>query len=196
MNRTELDQILETSKKNGTRANLRNANLQGADLLGADLRGANLRGADLEGADLEGADLRGANLVGADLEGADLEGADLRGANLQGADLEGANLQGADLEGANLRNADLGGAYLRGATYGEGVLLTKVPLQISGLRWPVLVLDEHVKIGCKLYTTEEWENFTDSKINAMDSAALGFWKKYKQLVLAAAKVHQAKPDER
>ena len=44
MNRTELDQILETSKKNGTRANL-----EGAYLVGADLRGANLVGAKLPG---------------------------------------------------------------------------------------------------------------------------------------------------
>ena len=66
--KTILDQHrlwVESSQKQGTRANLQ----------GADLRGANLQCANLQGANLQGADLRGAYLRGADLRGAYLEGA-------------------------------------------------------------------------------------------------------------------------
>ncbi|NGP45998.1 pentapeptide repeat-containing protein [Bacillaceae bacterium SIJ1] len=44
---------LETSFKEGERANLRGADLRGADLRGAELSYANLRGADLRGANTQ-----------------------------------------------------------------------------------------------------------------------------------------------
>lgn len=68
---------LDSSGKEGQRADLQDANLQHADLQGADLQYANLQDANLRGADLRGADLQYANLRGADLQGADLQGADL-----------------------------------------------------------------------------------------------------------------------
>ena len=117
-------------------------------------------------------------------------------ANLRGADLRGANLRGAYLRGADLRGADLRGADLEGTRYGEGVPLTREPLQIGGLRWFVLVLDQHIKIGCELHTTDEWENFTSMALCSMAPDAHVFWAKYKPFILAAAKAHQDKPDER
>ena len=78
---------VDTSHKEGARADLRGANLQGAYLRRADLQGANLQDANLQDANLRGANLRGANL-----RGADLRGADLRGAYLQGADITDAKL--------------------------------------------------------------------------------------------------------
>lgn len=96
------------------------------------------------------------------------------------ANLQGANLQGADLQGADLRNV----------TYGAGVPLTREPPQLIGLRWFVLVLDEHIKIGCRLHTTTEWARFTDAQISAMDADALAFWIAHKQIILALAAAHQ------
>ena len=105
---------------------------------------------------------------------------------------QGANLKGADLRGAYLRGAYLGGAYLGGAKYGEGVSLTIEPLQILGLHWPVFIFDEHIKIGCRLHPTEEWEAFEDRQIKAMDPHALEFWNKHKELIMVAAKLHSKK----
>ncbi|HHH0303316.1 pentapeptide repeat-containing protein [Yersinia enterocolitica] len=84
MNLTDLNKILgehkiwiESYRKNGSRADLRDANLCDADLRDADLYGANLYGANLCGANLRDANLRDANLCDANLRGADLCGANL-----------------------------------------------------------------------------------------------------------------------
>jgi len=168
------------------------ANLSGADLSRADLSGANLSGADLSRANLYGADLSGANLYGADLSRANLYGADLSGASLSGA-----NLSGADLSRANLSGADLSGANLYGATYGEGIPLTKEPIQIFGLQYSLFFFDTHIKIGCKLYLVAEWEGFTDEEIVQMDgSRALKWWREWKDVVLSIAKKHQGKGHEK
>ncbi len=130
---------------------------------------------------------RGANLEGANLEGANLRGANLRGANLEGANLRGANLRGANLEGANLEGANLEGANLEGASYGDGIPLTKEPFTITGLLWPVLILDQHMKIGCEIHSFEDWSKFKDSRISKMDSSAVEWWKIHKPPLLALIK---------
>jgi len=145
--------------------------------------------ADLRGADLRGADLRGANLRGADLRGADLCGADLCGANLCGADLRGANLCGANLCDADLRDANLCDADLRDAKYGDAPM-TMPPLYLTGLYWGVLILDQHMKIGCQLHSLEDWENFTDRDVIKMDGKrALKFWEKNKKALLGFARAN-------
>ena len=144
----------------------------------ADLRDADLRGADLHGADLRGADLHGADLRGADLQGSNLHGANLRGANLRGADLQGSNLHGANLHGANLRGANLHGAK-------------NAPMIITGLLWTVYIDGTGMmRIGCQNHSVEDWKNFTDEKISAMDSKALTFWNQYKSMLLSACDTHK------
>ena len=105
--------------------------------------------------------------------GANLEGANLRCANLYGADLRCANLYGANLEGANL----------------EGEKLTKTPLQLNNLRWPVLISDKYLRIGCQRFTIEEWKNFDDAAIVKMDFAALKFWRNWKAPIIALCDAH-------
>ena len=171
------------NSKGGQRANLEDANLEGANLEDANLEDANLEGADLRGADLRGADLERANLRGADLERANL----LR-ANLEGANLEDANLEDANLEGAYLRDANL-----RGAEYGKDITISITPIQILGLRYFVILFDNHIKIGCRLHSINEWDNFTDSEIKRMDEPySLEFWKENKILIIHAAKNHSSK----
>ena len=127
-----------------------------------------------------------------DLGGANLGGANLRGANLRGANLGGANLRGANLGDANLGGANLRGAYLGGARYGDDVPLTKNPLYLTGLYYDVLIVDKHIKIGCELYSTDEWINFDDEQIEAMDShAAIDFWSEHKDTIINLAEKHQA-----
>ena len=155
--------------------------LESASKSGAVLSGADLRYADLSGAVLSGADLRYADLSGADLRYADLSGAVLSGADLRYADLSGAVLSGADLSGADLRGADL-----RGATI-YGVKITRQPVEICGLRWGVLIIDGHIKIGCQFHAIGAWEAFSDAEIAAMDGKdALRFWRENKAAILALA----------
>ena len=166
-------------------AYLRGAVLTGAVLTGAVLRGAVLGGADLTHADLGGADLGGADLTDAVLRGAVLTGAVLTDADLTGADLRGAVLRDADLTHADLRGAVLRGAVLTGAAYGVASM-ERPPILVNGLRWPVMIFDSHIKIGCELHTISEWIAFSDEEISKMDKEALDFWAQWKETLCAVA----------
>lgn len=188
--------------------------LKGADLRGADLSGANLSGADLCGAYLRGADLCDAYLAEADLHGALLQDADLRTANLDGADLQeaclcGANLSEAKLEGANLcranlRNVNLWDASLYGANlervrlwganlqgadirycYGNGVQI--YTLQLTEYHVAICITDNTrvMAIGCQQHSIDDWMQFDDEEIWAMDErVAVDWWRTYKSVLQA------------
>ncbi len=117
---------------------------------------------------------------------------------LEAAVKSGAYLGDANLGGANLRGATLGGAYLRGAnlggaTYGDGIPITKQPVQVFGLSWPVLILDAHMEIGCELHSLADWADFDNERIAQMDgTGARRFWTANKEPLLAgitAASIH-------
>ena len=133
----------------------------------------NLYGANLSRANLSGANLSRANLYGANLSEANLSRANLSGANLSRANLSEANLSEANLSGANLSEANL---------YGEKI--TKIPIQISGLRWWINITEKHIQIGCQVYKAEEWWRFSDKEIAAMHGDALTFWKANKKIIKA------------
>ena len=158
-------------------SDLRDADLTGANLTGADLSYSDLRDANLTGADLRGAYLRGANLEGVNLEGANLTGADLRGAYLRGANLKGANLEGADLRGAYLRGANLKGADLTGV-----IGNCKEIKSIQTNKYKVNFTATHLTIGCKSYTLNQWQLFSDAQISNMDTGALKWWKDWKEII--------------
>ena len=80
-------------------------------------------------------------------------------------------------QGADLRSADLQGANLRDT----GVVI------VQGLPWPVVIVPGNMRIGCKVYTAEAWENFTDKEIDDMDSNASAFWAEHKEMLLKLAK---------
>jgi uncharacterized protein YjbI with pentapeptide repeats len=159
-----------------------------ANLGDANLGDANLGDANLSGANLSDANLSGANLGDANLSGANLSGANLSGANLSDANLSGANLGGANLSGANLSDANLGGANLGGAKWRDGIVISKQPIQISGLHWFVTILDQHMQIGCELHSLAEWSEFDDRRIAEMDGRdALRFWRESKDALLGMAR---------
>ena len=150
------------------------------------LESASSSGSDLSGSDLSGSDLRGADLRGAVLSAADLRGADLRGAVLSDAVLRGAVLRDAVLSDAVLSGAVLRGAVLRDATV-YGVKITRAPVIIDGLSWPVQIIDGHIKIGCQLHAISAWASFDDAAIAAMDGRdALRFWREHKASIMALA----------
>jgi hypothetical protein len=67
-----------------------------------------------------------------------------------GANLSGADLSEADLSGADLSEADLSGADLRGAD---------LPIFC---KWEYSIVENKIKIGCKIKTIEEWEEWLNS----------------------------------
>ena len=111
--------------------------------------------------------------------------ASLCGADLTCADLTDADLRRADLTGADLRGAYMTRANLTGATYGK-YPMTIPPLHLLGMHWDVMVLDDAIKIGCELHSTDEWERFSDDEIAQMDSRALDFWRAHKGAIMALA----------
>lgn len=66
----------------------------------------------------------------------------------------------------------------------------KTPIHISGLGYLITITDKHIKIGCEFHTTEDWSEFSDSRIQSMDSAAIEFWKTHKNMIIGLAKYHQ------
>ena len=92
--------------------------------------------------------------------------------------------------GADLREANLCGADLRGADY-NGEKLDKKPIQLSGLKYYILITKEYIKIECELHKVSEWKKFTNKEILAMDGKeGLIWWKKYKKFILDANKLHK------
>ena len=89
---------------------------------------------------------------------------------------------------ASLDGARLDGASLVGARYGKDVPLTKQPVLICGLYYPVFILDHHMKIGCELHTLVAWSEFDDERITKMDGVhSRKFWRDHKDVLLSLAK---------
>ena len=65
------------------------------------------------------------------------------------------------------------------------------PMIITGLLWTVYIDGTGMmRIGCQNHSVEDWKNFTDEKISAMDSKALTFWNQYKSMLLSACDTHK------
>ena len=94
-----------------------------------------------------------------------------------------ADLSRADLSGADLSGAYLSGAYLYRAKYRDATIIGQ-PIQISGLRWDVLIIAGYIQIGCEEHLIADWRGFDDERIAKMDSRALEFWKENKERILA------------
>lgn len=79
------------------------------------------------------------------------------------------------------------GANLAGAKISEDITIARAPLQILGLSCPVLIFDQHMKIGCELHSIAEWAAFDNERIARMDGViARRFWDQHKAAILALA----------
>ena len=108
------------------------------------------------------------------------------------ANLARANLARANLARANLDGANLDGANLAGAKFGDGVTAARGIRQVLGLRWPVTIFDNHMRIGCQLHSLADWATFTKRDIVEMDGTdALLFWRRHKAILLALAGHNEA-----
>ena len=144
----------------------------------------NLADADLGGLDLSDLCFNEMNLSGTSFRYSDIQYSSFDHANLTGTDFSFARLGGAALP-----YAKLGGAKWKGATYFEAKI-SKGLVFLEGYYWDVYLMDDHIKIGCKMHTIEEWEKFTNGQIRRMDTSASEFWRKNKASIIAAARKHQ------
>ena len=65
-------------------------------------------------------------------------------------------VEAAVKNGSDLRDSDLRGAKIR-----DDITVSKTPIQVGGLYWPVIIWDQHMQIGCEFHSHEDWRNFTD-----------------------------------
>lgn len=126
--------------------------------------------------------------AGATIRGA-VEAAVKSGADLRDSDLRGANLRVSDLRDSDLRGSDLRGAYLLGSDL-SGETLSRTPVSIGNLKYPVLITGNFMTIGCQRHTHSEWEDFDLDKIEAMDNGAGEMWEQYRDPLLALCKLHK------
>ena len=105
-----------------------------------------------------------------------------RDANLTHIDLGGADLTYADLTHADLRGTNLSGADLRYANL-KGILGNNKEIKTLQLGVYITVISKHgISIGCEQHTLEEWKEFTDEDISAMDDGALEWWTTWKDVI--------------
>lgn len=116
-------------------------------------------------------------LAHANVEGEDLTGADFSEADLMGVDFSSANLTGVKLEGADFWDTK----------WTNGITISRCPIQVFGLAYPITILDHHMQIGCEMHTLAAWAAFNNRRILAMDGAAAAkFWNRHKTALLALA----------
>ena len=121
-----------------------------------------------------------------------LEKATRARANLDGANLDGANLAQANLAGASLARANLAWANLDGAKFGDGVTAARGIRQVLGLKWPVTIFDNHMRIGCQLHSLADWATVTNRDVAKMSGRdAILFWRRHKAMLLALAGHNEA-----
>jgi uncharacterized protein YjbI with pentapeptide repeats len=120
------DEIMESlrQERNLAGADMSELDLSGIKLMGLNMKGADLHGSNLTQATLAGADMSEVNLTNAHLDKARIAGASLRAANLRGATLNeaqvaGVDMQDADLTGADLSQSKLMGVGVRGADFSK-----------------------------------------------------------------------------
>lgn len=172
MNHSKLKKILdqhrlwvESSKRQGERADLRGADLYNTDFQNLNLNDVNFVGADLRSANfgntsLSGANFGSANLCSANLYNADLTRANFYNANLQDTDLINANLQGANLRGANFQGANLTGANQRSSNFKDAFGLPDISWIIPGCMAQL----SNLKYGFWLVKEKKSENFSQDAI--------------------------------
>lgn len=110
------------------------------------------------------------------------------GVCLDGANLAYVNLVDAIFHGVQLNDADLTCAQLNGA---HGINYWIKCLQIE--TWPINYTSEVMQIGCQRHSFEEWRNFSDTEICAMDGQALSFWTKWRETIFKIVEMAPAKP---
>jgi len=144
----------------------------GGTFRGGSFLGGRFLGGDFWGGNFLGGTFRGGRFLGSFLGGRFL-GGDFRGGSFLGGTFRGGKVQGGNFQGGNF----LGGTFLDAS-------ISRRPITIYGLTWPVYITQAGAKIGCQAHSVAAWNTFLDSEINAMAPGALTFWRQNKGLILS------------
>jgi hypothetical protein len=113
----------------------------------------------------------------ADLRGSDLSDRDLRDRDLSDKDLRGSDLSGSILIHSNLRRSNLDGVRLWDTI---GNMREINSLQIE--RYQIAYTYDRLQIGCENHSIDEWRQFSDEEIAGMDTGALEWWRKWRDII--------------
>jgi len=105
------------------------------------------------------------------------------GGEFLGGEFLGGNFQGGTFWSGTFRGGTFRGGNFRGGTF-LGVDISRKPITIYGLAWPVYITQAGAKIGCQAHSVAAWNTLSDSEINAMAPGALAFWHQNKGLILS------------
>ena len=119
-----------------------------------------------------GGEFRG-NFLGGNFWCGNFLGGEFRGGEFRGGDFWDGNFLGGNFRGGNF----WGGNFL-------GASISRRPITIYGLTWPVYITQAGAKIGCQAHSVAAWNTLSDSEINAMAPGALTFWRQNKELILS------------
>lgn len=202
-------EVLFTGQFETARSCVEQAAADGVCLDEADLRHTNLSHAALDDISLRRARLDHANLTGANISEAKLDGTSFFGATLHAACLCLSNMTGCDFTATLFGATDITGAVLNGSLFTtlsafglnfinaeslidcryrdpEGIESTfsRPPLTVCGLPVPVILFDEHLKIGNRIDRYHDW--FTQTNDNAPpreeDRLVYTFFRKYRPML--------------
>lgn len=177
----------------------------------ADLSGLNLTNAALDGARLRHARFGNTNLGGANLSEATFDSADFTGANLNAACLCYSSLRGCNFDGVTFGETDITSCDISGSLFSsrsafylnfadtsnmtdcyysvsdkEACLMSRPPIVIHGLPFPVIFMDDHVMIGPLLRSWVDLASYTNDNLPTEwpdNSALLTFIQRHRDNLL-------------
>jgi hypothetical protein len=102
---------------------------------------------------------------------------------MHGGVMHGGVMRGGVMHGGEMRAGVMWGGVMWGGVMWGGVH-KKDSIFITGLRWPILINDDQITIGCQSWPILKWWKFKDATIAKMDTDALEFWNIYRPILKA------------
>ncbi|MDD3443182.1 MAG: pentapeptide repeat-containing protein [Sulfurimonas denitrificans] len=168
----------------------------------ADFSYSNFSYSNFSDSDFRGSNFRGSNFGYSDFRGSNFRGSNFRGSNFRGSNFRGSDFSDSDFSDSDFGDSDFRGSNFRGSNFrGSNFSDSKHQYKIGNMReWKSMQLDtymivfnEHtLAIGCQQHTIKEWQEFTDDTISKMDTNALLWWTKWKELIFKAIELSNTK----
>lgn len=148
-------------------ANLVNVNLDDAVMRHACFAGANLMGANMsEGlfdhSDFSGASLSNVCLCYSSLIDCSFEGASFGATDVAGTILEECRFSGLSAFTLNFRDVEKLARCVFVDIFGGRSSFFRAPVVVQGLTYPVILLDDHIKVGNLLIAFDEWKSYLNA----------------------------------
>lgn len=141
---------------------------------------------------LSNVNLSGALFFEVDLTSTMMTNMDLSNAYFYRSKLEFATLSNSNLDDCYFYTCDLSNAYLTNTIITKpnflccnlaniNLLKTNLKIYHSGL-WAAFIGPLYTRIGCKIYSNEQWKHFSDQEIYLLANDALPYWNKNKKII--------------